>query len=457
MSSRKTICSVGILGLALVVSATADAQSTGVPWRNNVDAAKIEAAQSDRLVLLHFWSRTCGPCRVLDQTVFNQPHVGAALEREFVPIKIDLEAAPALQSQYRIDQVPTDVVLSPQGELVAKLSCPTTAEAYLAQLQALSRHFRQSAPGAKRDPQQGTVNAAYANLPTARPAGPTVSTPAAVTPPMGLRYGAPQAPSTPAGATPHAVAQQPAPQSQTNPYVAPAPAAGQAQAVYRQAANPAVANPAAAVPGQTPAAAITPPANAMPRSYQTSLDANRTAGISSAPVQPVVPPTNAPANPSVPASTAPYTAAGIAPPRAATPWVPQLPPGAPPAGLEGYCPVTLKSLRKWAPGNPAFGVIHRGRTYLFASPRERDQFLADPDAYAPVFAGYDPVLLLEKRQSVPGSRKFGYEFDGRFYLFSSKETMDKFGASPEIARTYASGVRQAMNRIDSAAGGPVRR
>jgi YHS domain-containing protein len=195
----------------------------------------------------------------------------------------------------------------------------------------------------------------------------------------------------------------------------------------------------------------------MPRSYQTSLAANRPAGTPGAPVQPAIPPTTAPASPSVPASAEPYAAAGVAPPRAATPWVPQRPPGAPPAGLEGYCPVTLKSLRKWAPGNSAFGVIHRGRTYLFAGPRERDQFLADPDAYAPVFAGFDPVLLLEKKQSVPGSRKFGYEFDGRFYLFSSKETMDKFGASPEIARTYASGVRQAMNRIDGAAGGTVRR
>jgi YHS domain-containing protein len=146
----------------------------------------------------------------------------------------------------------------------------------------------------------------------------------------------------------------------------------------------------------------------------------------------------------------------MAPPRAATPSAPQLPAGAPPAGLDGYCPVTLKSLRKWAPGNSAYGAIHRGRTYLFAGPRERDQFMADPDAYSPVFAGHDPVLLLDKKQSVPGKRQFGYEFDGRFYLFSSRETMEKFGASPEIARTYASGVRQAMNRID-AAGGTVRR
>jgi YHS domain-containing protein len=191
----------------------------------------------------------------------------------------------------------------------------------------------------------------------------------------------------------------------------------------------------------------------MPRSYQASLAANRLVTQPAAPAQPGIPPTTGAATPSAPL----HAAAPPAPPRAAAPWTPQLPTGAPPVGLEGYCPVTLKNLRKWTPGNPAFGAIHRGRTYIFAGPHERDQFMTNPDAYSPVFAGYDPVLLLDKKQSVPGSRKYGYEFDGKFYLFSSKETMEKFGASPEIARTYASGVRQAMARIDSAGGGVVRR
>jgi YHS domain-containing protein len=116
--------------------------------------------------------------------------------------------------------------------------------------------------------------------------------------------------------------------------------------------------------------------------------------------------------------------------------------------------VTLKTLNQWAPGSTAFGLIHRGRTYLFVGDKERQQFWADPDAYSPVFAGYDPVLLLEKQQSVPGSRKFGFRYGGAFYLFSSAETMAKFEASPH---TYAAGVRQAMARVDATSGGVIRR
>ncbi|HMP05172.1 MAG TPA: hypothetical protein PJ982_02385, partial [Lacipirellulaceae bacterium] len=162
------------------------------------------------------------------------------------------------------------------------------------------------------------------------------------------------------------------------------------------------------------------------------------------------------AAPAVAAVAAPVVQSTIAPPAAATVAgaPPALPPNSPPVAFDGCCPVTLKSLNKWTPGNAAFGAIHRGRTYLFAGETQRQQFLADPDAFSPVFAGYDPVLLLDQQRSVPGERKFGYRYGGQFYLFASRETMAKFEASPQ---SYAAGVRQAMARLDGGIGGPVRR
>jgi YHS domain-containing protein len=122
--------------------------------------------------------------------------------------------------------------------------------------------------------------------------------------------------------------------------------------------------------------------------------------------------------------------------------------------FDGCCPVTLKMQNKWETGNTQFGAVHRGRTYLFVSEQQRQQFLADPDSYSPVFAGYDPVLLLDKQQSVPGSRRFGFRYGGAFYLFSTPDTMARFKASPQV---YAAGVRQAMARIDGAASGTILR
>jgi YHS domain-containing protein len=79
---------------------------------------------------------------------------------------------------------------------------------------------------------------------------------------------------------------------------------------------------------------------------------------------------------------------------------------------------------------------------------QRQQFLANPDAYCPVFSGVDPVQLLDNNQVVEGSRRYGFDYRGAFYLFSSQESMDRFKSQPDL---YAAGVRQAMNRMETAA------
>lgn len=444
MTSRCHVRSLVAFAAAFCLPALVHAESMGVAWRDNLDAAKIEAAQSGRLLLLHFYTRTCAPCKVLDQNVLSQPQVGGAVERDYVPVKIDADSSPALANMYRIDRVPTEVVLTPQGEVVAVLSTPDNPDGYVAQLQNLAQHVRQAKPGAGPSP-AAAVNSAYASLPPRGPA--TASAPATTGGAM--------------GATAPAVPRQ-------------------------QQANPFVAAPPTAV-ASTSSVAPTMPSNAMPQSYRnpmfsappiatTAAGAAATSAAAAPPAARAVasaavtpPPTNpayaalggaatAAAPTTITAATTPTTPAGTPSQVAAAPPVrpaqPPLPANCPPVAFDGCCPVTLKLLNKWEAGNTTFGAIHRGRTYLFAGEEQRQQFLASPDSFSPVFAGYDPVLLLDKQQTVPGTRKFGFRYGDAFYLFSCVETRDRFQASPQ---TYAAGVRQAMARVDGTAGGVLRR
>jgi YHS domain-containing protein len=386
-----------------------------------------------------------------------------------VPVKIDADTAPALANMYKIDRVPSEVVLTPQGNVVAMLSTPDNPDGYIAQLQNLSRHFRQTTPTGGPAP---AVNSAYASIPTRS----AISAPGTVANPV-------SAPAT-AGV----------PQQQGNPYVAAPPAMPRTQATPQvQPTVPAsgVATTAAVPPANAMASNGVPtmPTNAMPRSYRNPMFSGPpvaagaapgagVAGVATAPgvtappatmaVAPATQPTDsaysaigtaaaAPAAQGVPGVGIPATQfAGTAATVAAAPVVrptqPPLPAGSPPVAFDGCCPVTL--LNKWEQGSTQFGAIHRGRTYLFASDEQRKQFLANPDSFSPVFAGYDPVLLLDRQQSVAGSRKFGFRYGDAFYLFSSAETKARFEASPQ---TYAAGVRQAMARIDGTPGGILRR
>jgi len=148
------------------------------------------------------------------------------------------------------------------------------------------------------------------------------------------------------------------------------------------------------------------------------------------------PPFGAPAGLAVSPNT---PAAPIVP--AAAPDSRQLPAGAPPLGFDGYCPVSMRNSWKWVPGDPRWGVVHRGRTYWFAGPEEQKQFWTDPDRYTPALSGMDPVLAIDHQQQVPGKREHSLDYDGLFYMFASEATLQQFTANPQ---RYSAGVRQAM-------------
>ncbi|MHB1037777.1 MAG: thioredoxin family protein [Pirellulales bacterium] len=135
-------------------------------------------------------------------------------------------------------------------------------------------------------------------------------------------------------------------------------------------------------------------------------------------------------------------------PPATAPNIPGLPPGSPPLGLDGYCPVQLAaqmqleaSRQRWVMGDRRWGVIHRGRTYLFSGPEEQKAFLANPDRYSPVMSGNDPVFALDYGQTVAGQRKWGVFYAGRVYLFANETSLKRFSENP---KRYSAEVQQAM-------------
>jgi YHS domain-containing protein len=129
---------------------------------------------------------------------------------------------------------------------------------------------------------------------------------------------------------------------------------------------------------------------------------------------------------------------------------------APPIALDGFCPVTLvetvvrnpQDRAAWKKGDPQFGAVHRGRTYLFASAEQQQKFLQRPDAYAPMFSGYDPVRYAERGEIVEGKRAYGLLTpDQRLFLFADEASYNKFNQSPG---NYFSAARQAMLGSDAA-------
>lgn len=330
MRPTRWILCAAIVGYAFLGSASAQ---EAVRWEVNLEAAKRLALQTNRLVLIHFWADWCQACKQMEREVFVRPDVASALDARFVPVRINVDHFPQTSRQYGVSVFPSDVILTPQGQRVAKFEGKTSPSDYLARLgQAAAAATQLAAASQSR-----------------APSGPAPSTAQA---PQRPQFGGPS-PRTPDDGQPIGP-----PRYSEDRYAEPFSRKPQG------AASPAGATMAAASP--------------------------------------------------------------------------QIPPGNPPLALGGYCPVRLSESERWVPGDPRWGLVHEGRTYLFAGPAERDRFDAEPDRYAPILSGNDLVVLVEEGRTVPGRREHGAWFEGqregrfekRVYLFSSEATLARFDADP---------------------------
>ncbi len=196
-------------------------------------------------------------------------------------------------------------------------------------------------------------------------------------------------------------------------------------------------------PSPPPNGSVPPPSSSpmAPSSPYTSNQNAAPSGIGAGP--PAIAPGNSPAAVAPQqAPVGPQQAKPAGPAPSVADSRPQLGPGNPPLALDGYCPVQLLDDMRagradWTRGNVQLGAYHRGRTYLFAGPKQQNRFLADPDRYAAVLSGNDPVLALERGRVTAGCRAQGVLFEDRIYLFVDEASRKQFSAKPKHYADWA--------------------
>lgn len=447
-----TTTAVMLLALGIV---SAGAQEP-MPWQPNLEAAQRLAAQTNRLVLIHFWAPWCRPCMRMEQEVFSKVETAKGLEANFVLVKLNADEAPGTARLYGVSSLPSDVITTPSGRLVSQIQSPPTATQYVTQMNQAAAGYRSLArkvsdntapapavttdvpPGAIAPPTSPSTDPSAsppANTTASPTAPPATSSPVAAANDRYAEYfpggqstsPAPEtSPVTPAQAYTNVPAATPVAQGAplTDPYAHPSapqaamqPPVPDAHPMQAPAAvNPYASNPYTAAPPAASPAAPNPYAAPAPQ-VQTAVPAN---------------PAAAPPSYVSQASVAPQVQ------------LPPLPPGCPPLALDGNCPVTLVERKRWAVGHPTFGAVHRGRTYLFLGPQERDKFLADPDRFSPVLSGLDPVMAIDGKVSAPGKREFGvFGADGKIYLFADEASRARFEQNEQH---YTAAITQAAQQ-----------
>lgn len=99
--------------------------------------------------------------------------------------------------------------------------------------------------------------------------------------------------------------------------------------------------------------------------------------------------------------------------------------------LKGYDAVAYFTEQKPVKGTPEYRQDFDGARYHFSSARHRDAFAADPDRYAPQFAGLCAAALSmgNTYEADPTAWKI---VDGKLYVFRSQKGLEMAEKDPTI-------------------------
>ncbi len=98
-------------------------------WRDWNESVFEDAKASNRPVLLYLKVSWCRFCRELENAVFDDPEIVAAIERSYVPVCVDKEEFPQVDERYNQGGWPTLAVLTAGGEVITGGSDLTLDEA----------------------------------------------------------------------------------------------------------------------------------------------------------------------------------------------------------------------------------------------------------------------------------------------------------------------------------------
>ena len=102
------------------------------------DDALALAEEEDKLVFVDVYTMWCGPCIVMQETVFPLPEVGEYFNERFVNLKLDMENeeqnGPEIGTRYKIGVVPTYLILDTDGTELGRATGGASASQFISMI-----------------------------------------------------------------------------------------------------------------------------------------------------------------------------------------------------------------------------------------------------------------------------------------------------------------------------------
>jgi thiol:disulfide interchange protein len=88
-------------------------------WSEDYYAARAQAQEAKRNLLLYFHADFCAPCTAMERSVLAQPEIKAALKNVF-PVRLDVTRHAQVAEQFGVYGTPSFIITTPAGEIIAQ-------------------------------------------------------------------------------------------------------------------------------------------------------------------------------------------------------------------------------------------------------------------------------------------------------------------------------------------------
>ena len=89
-----------------------------IQWFTWNEEAFDRAIAEDKLILLDLTAVWCHACHVMDAQTYSESSIVTLLNTQFIPIRVDTDQRPDVESRYRSGGWPTTSILLPTGEIL---------------------------------------------------------------------------------------------------------------------------------------------------------------------------------------------------------------------------------------------------------------------------------------------------------------------------------------------------
>lgn len=144
----RTLTTIMLVGLALPATSFAQtvtgfAQTVTGPnqWLADYGFARQEAKRLGLPLLIHFSATWCGPCKQMERDTLQTPAVLSVLGTQVLALKVDADENPGLIEAFRVELLPTDIVVAPDGKIVSRTTNYQSRDKYVSNIKHWAKQF----------------------------------------------------------------------------------------------------------------------------------------------------------------------------------------------------------------------------------------------------------------------------------------------------------------------------